>query len=185
LDLNRLSTGDRVIGVSGLLLFVFSFLDWLGIQASSTGPGPLGVPFTAGDSRPAWDFPVTMIAVVIGLVMLGLVAIKAFGADMPRLGPVTWGQLFLALGVVAFFLIAIKLVTGPSNWPLGDRMVDIDSVRAFCKAGPNCESFSTTREVGMILGTLAAGGLLVGGYLRNQEDSSTAPVTRSRASANA
>jgi hypothetical protein len=185
LDLNRLSTGDRVIGVSGLLLFVFSFLDWLGIEASSTGPGPLGVPFTAGDSRPAWDFPVTMIAVVIGLVMLGLVAIKAFGADMPRLGPITWGQLFLALGVAAFFLVAIKLVVGPTNWPLGDRMVDIDSVRAFCKAGPNCENFSTTRGVGMILGTLAAAGLLVGGYLRNQEDTSPAPAARSRATASA
>jgi len=184
-DLQRLSIGDRVIGISGVLLLLFSFLDWLGLEATGSSDGPLGVPVTSGFAKNAWAFPVTLAAVVIGLAMTAVIVAKLFGADLPRPGPLTWGQLLLLLGALAFMLVAIKLAVGPHEWAFSGPSVSIDGVERVCRSQPDCGNFATTREVGIVLGLLAAGGLLVGGYLRNQQDTVPAPAPRARASASA
>ena len=76
MDLNKLTMGDRVIGISGIVLFVFSFFDWLGVKAESRGV--LG---EASDS--AWGFTLTLIAVLLGIAMVVLVALKAFDVQAP------------------------------------------------------------------------------------------------------
>lgn len=183
LDLQRLSKGDRVVGISGVLLLLFSFLDWLGLQVTGPPNGPLGVPATSSLEKSAWAFPITMVAVVIGLVMTAVVIAKLFGVDLPRPGPLSWGQVFLLLGTVAFFLVALKLAIGPHQWTFGVRTYSVDNVERICRVRPNCADFTTTREVGIILGVIAAAGLLVGGYLRNQEDTAPAPTSKSRVNA--
>ena len=35
MDLNKLTTGDKVVGASGILLFIFSFLPWYGLGSGS------------------------------------------------------------------------------------------------------------------------------------------------------
>ena len=47
MDLKKLSTGDKVIGVSGILLFIFSLLPVAGLQLRRV----LGVAQTPGRSR--------------------------------------------------------------------------------------------------------------------------------------
>jgi hypothetical protein len=182
-DLQRLSKGDRVVGISGVLLLLFSFLDWLGLEATGPADGPLGVPVTSGVAKSAWAFPVTLAAVVIGVAMTAIIVAKLFGADLPRPGPLSWGQVFLLLGAIAFLLVAIKLAAGPHEWAFRGPAVPVDSIERLCRTRPDCGNFTTTREVGIILGVLAAGGLLIGGYLRNQEDTAPAPSPKARATA--
>ena len=186
MDLTRLTKGDRVIAVSGIVLFICSFLTWLGLEWK-TGVVQFGVTATSTVAKSAWSFPVLTAAVVIGLVMVAIVVMKALGANLPAPGPLSWGQLLLALGSIAFLLVLIKFAVGPAQWQRdGGQPLDISAIKQFC--GVACQDFGTTRETGMILGLLAAVGLAVGGYLRNQEDTTSTPTAsapRARATASA
>ena len=180
MDLSRLSKGDLVIAVSGALLLACSFLDWLGLKATDRA-SQFGVPASSTVSKSAWAFPVTLVAVAIGVAMLLIVVLKLLGADLPKPGPLTWGQVLLVMGVVTFVLVVVKLAVGPSEWSLNGNAISVNDIEKFClQQGPKCADFSTTRGVGIILGTLAAAGLLVGGYLRHQEDTSTPQAAGAR-----
>lgn len=155
MDLNKLTTGDRVIAISGIVLFIFSFFDWLGAEASAGG-------FSVSQAKSAWSFTLTLIAVLIGIAMVVIVALKAFDVKLPDLGGTSWSLVLLVMGVVAFAFVLIKLIAGP-NIPdiLGDAV-------------------DKTRKIGIFVGLIATAGLAVGGYLRFQEDkagSTAAPPT--------
>jgi len=143
LDINRLNTGEKVIGVSGLLLFVFSFFSWLGISA-----GPVSA------SKSAWGFPLLLIAVLLGLVMAGLVVAKAAGVDVPELGNLKWAHILLGVAVLVFLLILIKLIVGPSSW------------NGFSLSG---SGVSKDRKIGIFLGLLASIGLVAGAFINAKE----------------
>jgi hypothetical protein len=147
MDLNKLTTGDRVIAISGIVLFIFSWFDWLGVKVNA---GP--VEASAADS--GWGFTLTLIAILLGIAMVVLVALKAFGVELPDLGGVSWGQVLLVMGVVAFVFVLIKLIAGPNIDTGGFGNVD------------------KTRKFGIFIGLIATAGLAVGGYLRFQEDKS-------------
>jgi hypothetical protein len=146
MDLNKLTMGDKVIAGSGIALFVFSFFNWLGIEVNSG-------PFSASESKSGWGFTLTLIAILIGIAMVVIVALKAFGVDLPQLGSVTWGQVLLAMGAVSFVFVLIKVIVGPNLANAAD-IAGVDK----------------TRGIGIFLGLLATAGLVAGGYLRMQED---------------
>lgn len=148
MDLNKLTMGDRVIAISGIVLLIFSFFDWLGLEASG--------PIEASATGNAWDFTLCLFAVLIGIAMVVLVAVKAFGAALPDLGgSASWGLILLVMGAVAFLFVLIKLIAGP-NIPSELDGLPID--------------ISKTREFGIFVGLVATAGLAVGGYLKLQED---------------
>jgi len=152
MDLNKLTTGDRVIAVSGIVLFIFSFFDWLGAKV---GSGPLEF----SEAKSAWGFTLTLIAVLLGIAMVALVALKLLDVSLPDLGSqVTWGLVLLIMGAIAFAFVLIKLIAGPN---LGDA-ADVAGV-------------DKTREFGIFVGLVATAGLGLGGFLRFQEDKSTPP----------
>lgn len=186
MDFDRLSRGERIVGISGLLLVAFSFIDWLGLRASSTAQ-QFGVPLSAEDWKSAWSFPVTTLAVVIGLVMVALVTLKLLGANLRDPGPFAWGQVMFAMGSAALLLIVVKLAVGPAEWSFkGSESLDLDVVERLCRGLGNCDEFSVVRGVGIILGCISALGLAIGGYLCNQEDTkahASPPKERSRVSA--
>ena len=93
MDLDRLSTGDKVIGISGILLFIFSFFKWLGVKV--TGHGATSSLVSASASKNAWGFTLTLLAVLLGLAMVVVVVIKAMGTELPALSGVTWNQVLL------------------------------------------------------------------------------------------
>ena len=147
-DVSKLSRADQIIGVSAIVLFVFSFFDWFAVDL---GPG-LG---SSGGN--AWDFTLCWLAVIIGLVMLVQIVLAKFSSvDMPNLGGVTWGQIHMVLGIVAFAFVLIKLISGVDTGPL-----DID----------------IKRKIGIFVGLIAAAGLAVGGYLKMQEEKGAAPAS--------
>src|SRR5689334_3321368 len=145
MDINKLTTGDKIIGVSGVLLFIFSFFKWLGVKVSARGVE------IASASKSAWSFTLTLIAVLIGIVLVAYVVAKAAGVDMPKLGSVTWGQVVLVLAAIAFLFILIKLIAGPS--------IDTGGIAGVDK----------TRKIGIFLGLIASGGMVAGAFLNAKE----------------
>ena len=105
MDLNKLSTSDKVIAGSGILLFIAYFLPWFKVDF-----GVLGGSATAsgGDVDFIWStFPM-----LIGLVMAGtVIATKLFDVKLPDL-PIPWGQAYLGLGALAGLLVTLKLLIG-------------------------------------------------------------------------
>lgn len=142
MDINKLNTGEKVIGISGILLLIFSFFPWLGFSAG---------PFSA--SKSAWTFTLCWLAVVLGILMAGYVVAKAAGVDMPDLGNLRWAHILLGVAIVAFLFILIKVIVGPST-----NGVDLSGT-----------GVSKDRKIGIFLGLLASIGLVAGAYLNAKE----------------
>ncbi|MGH9003818.1 MAG: hypothetical protein ACRDYV_11880 [Acidimicrobiia bacterium] len=154
MDLSKLKTSDWVIGASGLVLLIASFLDWFTVSIDDDSGLGLGGEVGAGNG---WDvgFFWAGIPVLIGLAMIAIVAIRAFSPEtnLPDL-PIGWGQVLFIAGVVAAVIVLLKLLIGEDGAP----EFGIEVSRAF----------------GLFLASLAAIGLAVGGFLKWQEERSGA-----------
>jgi hypothetical protein len=148
MDLSKLSLGDKIIAVSGILLFIFSFFSWLGVKVSGAGS------LSASGSKSAWGFTLTLLAVLLGILLVAYVVLKALDVKLPELGAVTWGQIALGVAVVVALFIVIKIIAGPSGVNTGS----FGSV-----------SVSKQRKIGIFLGFLASLGLVAGAYLNARE----------------
>ncbi len=148
MDLNKLTNGDKIIGISGVLLLIFSFFKWLGYDVG---------PFTASQS--AWSFTILLIAVILGIAVTALVVMKAAGVKLPELGGVTWNQVILGVCALIFLLILIKIIAGPSAHGL-----DLGSA-----------GVSKSRKIGIFLGLIASAGMVVGVFLNAKESGELPP----------
>jgi len=102
--LSKLTTSDKVVAGSGILLFVAYFLPWF------TADNALGNPvsFTGGDVGFLWS----TLPMLLGVVAAGVViANKMFDVQLPDL-PILWGQAFLGAGALAAALVILKLLLG-------------------------------------------------------------------------
>jgi hypothetical protein len=146
-DLSKLSTADKVIAGSAIALFIFMFFPWFSVPGSDVIGG---VDFNGYDVGFLWGtFPM-----LLGLTMLALVAIRAFSpdTDLPEL-PFSYGQLQMGLGVLAAFLVVLKLLVGE-----------------------DIAGFDLDRSVGLFLAVVAALGLGAGGFLKMREGEDAAPA---------
>jgi hypothetical protein len=144
-DFSKLKMSDWVIAVSGIVLFIASFLDWFTIELDfGLGLGSAGEVGANG-----WDvgFFWAGVPAIIGLAMVAVVAIKAFSPDtkLPDL-PVGWGQAMFIAGCVAAAIVLLKLLLG-------------EDPSEFVK-----------RAIGLYLAAIAALGLAAGGFLKWQEE---------------
>ncbi len=146
MDLSKLTTGDQVVGVSGIVLFIFSFFDWLGVDATFGGVSTYG-------GASAWSFTLPLLAVLLGVLAVVGVVLKAAGVAMPEMG-MTHGLRQLVIGAVALAFVLIKTVVG----------INVPGV-----AG---DGLSETRGIGLWVGLIACIGLTVGGYLTMQGEKS-------------
>lgn len=135
MDFNKLSQGERIILISGVLLLVFSFFPWFGLDLLAIEV-----------KRTAWDNVLSLLAVLVGIVMVLQVVLANFTTVKLPAPPVPWGRVHLGLGVLVLVLVLLQVL-------LGDEIggVDLD------------------RKIGAILGLLAALGLAAGGFLRSKE----------------
>jgi len=146
MDLTKLTMSDKVIAISGILLFIpISFLDWFAASAK-------GIPGAGSSGGNAWDFTLTWLAVLIGIAMVVVVALKLFDVKLPSIGNVSWGTCLLVAGSVAFAFVLIKTIAGVSVPDGAEDIIDI------------------SRKIGLFLGLVASAGLAAGGYLRLQEE---------------
>ena len=142
MDLSKLSLGDKIIAVSGILLLIFSFFPWLGFSYG---------PFSASGS--AWKFTLCWLAVVLGVLCVVYVVLKMQGVKLPELGSVTWGQVVLGVAIVAFVFILIKVIAGP-----GTGGVNLSG-----------SGVSKERKIGIFLGLISSAGIVAGAFLNVRE----------------
>ena len=146
MDISKLTTSDKVIAGSGIVLFIAYFLPWFTADA-----GIVSVSISGGDVGFLW----ATLPMLLGLVAAGLViANKLFDVTLPDL-PIPWGQAFLGAGALAAVLVVLKLLIGE----------DADGASAF--------GIDVSRGFGIFLAALAAIGLAAGGFLKYQEGDDT------------
>jgi hypothetical protein len=152
-----------IAAISGVLLFLFMFLDWYGAKAKVSFNVPGGGNFPGVNAQSpestgnAWNaisgFWLFLLVVAI-IVVVGIAVIRMLGAvDLSKL-PWPPGMLLLVAGAVAFIVVLIKVIFTPDlqipgNVHVAGVHVDID----------------VTRKIGLFLALLASAGMAAGGYL--------------------
>jgi hypothetical protein len=135
-DLNKLSTADKVIGASAILFLLALFMPWYGL---------------AGGSNNGWDYFLTgILPLLIAAAMVAVIVIQRFTtSELPK-PPIPWSQIHLIAGAVIVVLLLLRVLITSDVEVLG-------------------ESFDLDRKYGLWIALIAAIGLGVGGYLKNQE----------------
>jgi hypothetical protein len=150
MEADRLSTGEKLAAVSALLLFVFMFFDWFGVEVSGV-PGFGGE--VGGTGGSAWDaldvIPIFLMLAIVAAI--GVAVIRLTDADLEL--PISLNAIVAALGGLAVLLILYRIVDQPGGG--GDFSgVEVD----------------VTLKVGIFLAFAAAVGIAYGGYRAMQEE---------------
>ncbi len=106
MDLSKLSNGDKVIGGSGIALFVFSFLPWFKLEL-----------FGQTATQSGWDYFFTgIIPTLLGVALVGYVVVTKLvdGVKLPEL-PVGWPLVVLGAGALAAILVILRLLIGADD----------------------------------------------------------------------
>jgi hypothetical protein len=150
--LDKLSPGEKIAGGSAILLFIFMFFEWFGVEVSGVGGFSGSVPGGGGNAWDALDFiPIILvIAIIAALVMAGLRL-----ADSPYEPSVSMSTIVTVLGVISVLLILFRIIDPPSFASYGGVSVD------------------ATLSLGIFLGLIAAGGIAFGGYSTMKEEGIT------------
>jgi len=150
LDLKKLSTGEWVTAVSGVVLLVASFFHWYSVSVD------IG-PFHASASRNGWQSPGAfwgIIAIILGVVLAAHVIVsKLTGVELPeRLGSVGWGVMHLAGGILAFVFVLIKLINHSGDTAFGFY------IGILAAAGLAVGGYMMAKEAGELPQALGGGG---------------------------
>jgi hypothetical protein len=148
MDTGKLSMGEKTSAVSAILLFVFMFFEWFGIEISGV-PGFSGNVSSIGGS--AWDaldvIPIFLMLAIV--VAIGAAVIRLTDADLES--PISLNEIVAGLGGLAVLLIIYRIVFPPDFGSLEE----------------------TTLKFGIFLGLLAAAGIAYGGYSAMREEGAT------------
>jgi uncharacterized membrane protein YhaH (DUF805 family) len=145
MEVDKLSTGEKIAGVSGVLLFIFMFFDWFSVSASN---GFISV--SVGGN--AWDtldvIPLILLIAIVAAVGVAVVRLT----DAVFEPAISMNAVVSVLGAVSFLLILYRIVSPPDSGVSG---IDVSP------------------EVGIFLGLIAAAGIAYGGYRAMQEEGVT------------
>jgi hypothetical protein len=148
MDLNRLTQGEKIAGVSAILLFVFMFFDWYSVTISGIAQS-VSIEGSGGNAWDTLDFiPIFLLLTII--VTIANAAIEASESDVET--PVHGGTVVTVLGVISFLLILFRIIDTPTFASYGGVSAD-GSV-----------------EFGIFLALIAAAGIGYGGYRAMQEE---------------
>ena len=144
MDTSRISFGEMIAAAGGLLLFLFMFVDWYGVDVDIAG-------FEASGGFNAWQaFSfIDLLLFLAAMVAIGVTVARAAGV-LPAL-PIPPGQIVAIAGAIAVLLVLFRLIVTPGG---GDIAGD---------------EFDVTRKIGVFLGLIAAGAIAFGGYTSMNE----------------
>jgi hypothetical protein len=160
MDVDKLSTGEKIAGVSAVLLFIFMFFTWFGVEVS--GGGFSGSVPGAGGS--AWDALEFIPIVLVIAIVVALVNVFLRLSDSDYEPPVSMNVAVTVLGGLSTLLILFRIIDPPGFGSFGGVSVD------------------ATLELGIFLGLIAAAGITYGGYRGMQEEGATFSGTADRLS---
>ncbi|MFL5899361.1 MAG: hypothetical protein ACJ76D_13060 [Solirubrobacterales bacterium] len=142
MDADRLSTGEKIAGVSAVLLFIFMFFDWFTVSADN---GFISV--SVGGS--AWDaldlIPIILMVAIIAAIGVAVVRLT----DAVFEPSISMNAVVSVLGIISVLLILYRIVSPPDSGVSG---------------------ISVDPAVGIFLGLIAAAGIGYGGYRAMQEE---------------
>lgn len=154
--------GEKISAGSAILLFVFMFFRWYGLEAAER-PNLLFELRLFEEGGNAWQ-TLEMIPIFLALVIavtVGVAVRRLIGRNWkPSLPP---GAVVCFSGVIAACLILIRIVFPP------DLGGDVEGF-----------SFEATLEVGIFLSLAAACGIVYGGYRATKEEGGSFSGLRSR-----
>jgi hypothetical protein len=150
MDLNRLTQGEKIAGISAILLFIFMFVDWYGVTISGAGES-----INLGGGGNAWDaldfIPILLLIAIIATV--AIVVIEASETDIEL--PVHGAVIITVVGAISFLLILFRIIDTPTFASYG---------------GVSAEG---SVKVGIFLALIAAAGVAFGGWRTMQEEDIT------------
>lgn len=153
MELDKLNTGEKVSAVSAILLFIFMFFDWFGVEVSGV-PGFSGTVATS-DGGSAWDaldvIPIFLMLAIV--VAIGVAVIRLTDADLEP--PISLNAIVAGLGGLAVLLILYRIISPPDFGSFSGVSVD------------------ATLKFGIFLGLIAAAGIAYGGYSAMREEGVT------------
>jgi hypothetical protein len=143
LDLSKLSTGDKVIGISAIVYLIAMFLPWYGVD----------VPFGGSVNNTGWSYFLGgVIPLILILLVVARIAIVKFAPDtkLPDL-PMPWSQAILIASIAAAVIVILRLA------------ISSDELGGFSDTGIDLD-----RKYGLFIAVLAAIGVAVGAFLKFQ-----------------
>jgi hypothetical protein len=149
MDVDKLNTGEKIAGVSAVLLFIFMFFTWFGVEVSGSGGFSGTVPGAGGSAWDALDF-IPIVLVVTIVVALVNVFLRLSDSDYEP--PVSMNVAVAILGGLSTLLVLFRIIDPPGFGSFGGVSVD------------------ATLELGIFLGLLTAAGIAYGGYRGMQEE---------------
>ncbi len=153
MDTSRLTTGDIIAGVGGIVLLISLFLPWYGASVEAAG-------FSASESGSGWEAMsfIDILLFVIALVAIAVVAARATG-QLPAEVPAA--VVLLGLGALAVLLVLYRIIDIPVEGDIPDE-VDL------------------SRKIGVFVALIGAAAVAYGGWRRNTETPGTGPAEPAR-----
>src|SRR3954467_6753121 len=152
MDVDRLSTGEKIAGVSAVLLFIFMFFDWFSAEVSVNSGAFVGSASAGGS---AWD-ALEVIPIFLMLAIIAAVAVAVVRLTDADFEPsISMNAVVAILGALAVILILYRIIDPPGGGSIAGVSVDISPA------------------VGIFLGLIAAAGIAYGGYRAMQEEGSS------------
>src|SRR5688572_7695143 len=150
MDVNRLNTGEKLAGVSAIVLLLLMFIfDWFSLKDAPDELGGLN----------AWD-AFSFIDIILFLAVIAGIALAAVKLMDQQLN-VPLSAITAGLGGLAALLVLFRILFTPDFEALGVEL-------------------ETSRSIGVFLGLLAAAGVAAGGYLAMEEEGTTFGDTADR-----
>jgi uncharacterized membrane protein YhaH (DUF805 family) len=148
MDLDRLSTGEKIAGAAGILLFIFMSFDWFSVDVSGTGGLVGGI-----GSGNAWDWldviPFILLLAIVAAV--GVAVVRLTEADFEP--EISMNAVVAILGGISALLILYRIIDTPGDsGSFGGVSVDVNPA------------------IGVFLGLIAAVGIAYGGYRAMREE---------------
>jgi hypothetical protein len=150
MDFAVLNRGEKIAGISGILLILIMFIfDWFGLGLSGNIQG---FAFGGEVTHNAWgSYGFTDIVLFItGLAAIGLALLAASDAEVGL--PVALSAIVTALGILSLILVIISIISPPDF------------------GAPDISGLDHSRKIGVWLGLIAVAAVTVGGYLAMQEE---------------
>jgi hypothetical protein len=141
MDTSRLTTGDMIAGVGGIVLLISLFLPWYGVSIDIAN-------VSVSESATGWeslDF-IDILLFLISIAAIGVVAARGAG-QLPA--EVPGAVVLLGLGGLAVLLVLYRIV----DIPAGDVPDEVD----------------LSRKIGIFIGLIGAAAIAYGGWRTNTE----------------